>query len=463
MKIFSLLQVFLVAGLVCLFGTNVLAGEAVNLPKIETVTLLNNSDSYPLLEIRGTGFGKEIAPVQVIVNNGKAFATIVQVKNKKILAQLPSSSLCSGNIEVRVFVNKVASNLSSFLYSKGAPVIYNIEPQHGEPGMTLEIKADNLSCQAVNNLVTFNDMPVPVLGLGANSLSVKIPDNIAAGAVSIRVTVASNSSLPKTFSIDSKPSNNGGATTPENTLLKFSNNSGIAGSAGFTPMFNIKDSVNVGTGPASIWDMNFYGTHQAIVKAPWKTVTGSQQLALVSIDCRYNSNLPGNLTGRPEKYVYVLVSYPRDPEQPYHPIDNPFFWGTLALCSESLPRGEVVYNSLTRSNGGIDFFEISKAADVRSKFSITATVIALDLGYYYEYGLNFSKAGGGKVSMPKVAKINITVNDVEPLVPMSRFHFGDVTLTDESGTNGSITTISTEWKSKLALDDITFFGANGIF
>jgi hypothetical protein len=463
MKIFSLLQFLLVAGLVCFFSATTLVAESVNVPKIETVTLLNNIDSYPLIEIRGTGFGREIAPVQLIVNDGKAFATIVQVKNKKILAQLPSASLCSGTVEVRVFVNKVASKLSSFLYNKGTPVIYNIEPQHAEAGMTLEIKADNLSCQAVNNLVTFNDMPVPVLGLGSGSLSVKVPDNITPGTVTIRVTVASSSSLPNSFSIDSQPVENGETTNPDNAKILFNNTSGVPGAAGFTPMFNIKDVVNVNSTPESIWNMNFYGTHQAIVKAPWKTVTGSQQLALVSLDCRYNTNLPGNLTGRPEKYVYILVSYPRDPEQPYHPIDNPFFWGTLALCSESLPRGEVVYNSLTRSNGGIDFFEISKTANTVSKFSITATVIALDLGYYYEYGLNFSKAGGGKVSMPKVAKINITVNNVEPLVPMSRFHFGDITLTDESGTNGSMTTTNTEFKSKLTLDDITFFGANGIF
>jgi hypothetical protein len=88
---------------------------------------------------------------------------------------------------------------------------------------------------------------------------------------------------------------------------------------------------------------------------------------------------------------------------------------------------------------------------------MSAKVIAPDLGVYYEYGINYSKAGAGKVSMPKVATITMTFNDAEPGIPMGDYHLGDVTITDESGTNGSITTNSTLFKSKLVAEDITFF------
>lgn len=426
-------------------------------PQITSVTAINSDDS-PTIEIRGVNFGLDINAVKVFINNTNMTAKILKIKKKKLTVQLPSSQLCSGTLNLKVVVNRVPSNSGQIDFFLGNPIIEKLSPQHAQPGSVVEIKGNGLSCQPNNNLVMFNNESAELLAANGDTLSVRVPEKVSNGNATVKILVGGHTSNTISFNVDPKSSNGDGSgdVISSGNKFLFNNTTGTPGAAGFGPMLSIKNTVVTSSATTTTWDLNFYGTHYAIVNAPWKTEIGTQQLAMVMMDCRYNSNLPGNFTGKPERYVYVLISYPRDPEKPYDPVENPFFWGSLSLASENFPHGEVIYNSLARSNGGVDSFELSKDTNGRSKFSMSAKVIAPDLGYYEDYGINYSKAGKGKVFLPKVATVKIEVDQVEPDVPTGRYNFGKVTLTDATGRYGSITTDKAQFHAKIALDDVMF-------
>ncbi len=424
-------------------------------PQINSIGVLN-SDESPTIEIRGLNFGTDLNAVKVFINNTNMTGKILKIRKKKLTVELPSSQLCTGTLSLRVVVNRVPSNLGQIDFFLGSPLIEKLNPQHAQPGAVVEIKGNNLSCQPNNNLVTFNGESAELLGMNGDILSVRIPENISVGNATVKLVVSGQLSNTISFNVDSRSSNGNGDISSSGNKFLFNNTTGVPGAAGFGPMLSITNPIVTSSAQTTTWDVNFYGTHYAVVNAPWKTEIGTQQLALVSIDCRYNRNLPGNFSNKPEKYVYVLVSYPRDPEKPYDPIENPFFWGSLSLASETFPHGEFIYNSLSRSSGGIDSFELSKDPSGRSKFTFSAKVIAPDLGYYEDYGINYAKAGKGKAFLPKVATVTVELNQVEPDVPTGRYNFGRVTLTDATGRYGSATTEKAQFHAKIALDDIMF-------
>jgi hypothetical protein len=356
-------------------------------------------------------------------------------------------------LSLRVVVNRVPSNFGQIDLYLGTPTIQSLSPQHAQAGAVVEITGQNLSCQPNNNIVTFNGQPAQLTGMTGDKLSVKVPDSISTGNASVKLVVNGQPSNTISFNIDTKSSSSD-VTSSGNKLLF--NSSVNNGSAGFAPMLSIQNPVIVSGSQVNTWDLNFFGTHYAVVKAPWKTVDGSQQLAMVMLDCRYNRNLPGNITNQPERYVYVLVSYPRDPEKPFDPDNNPFFWGSLSLSSENFPHGDFIYNSKARASGGIDFFELSKDTSAKSRFAISTTVVAPDLGYYEDYGINYAKAGAGKVSMPKVLDVKMEFNQVEPDVPVGHYRIGKITLTDKSGNYGTMITDNATMHEKLTVDDILF-------
>lgn len=423
-------------------------------PQVNSVAVLDNNNN-PTIEIRGLNFGLDPSAVQVLINNTNMTAKIVKIKKKKIIAQLPNSTLCTGTLSVRVVVNRVPSNFGQLDFYLGAPKIENLTPQHAQAGSVVEITGQNLSCQPNNNIVTFNGEPAELTGMTGDKLSVKIPASISTGVASVKLLVSGQPSNTISFNIDTKSSGSNNDVISSGNKLLFSSTVSD-GSAGFAPMLSIQNPVVISGSQTNTWDLNFYGTHYAVVKAPWKTIDGSQQLAMVMMDCRYNRNLPGNITNQAERYVYVLVSYPRDPEKAYDPDTNPFFWGSLALCSENFPHGNFIYNSKARSGGGIDSFEISKDSSAKSKFVISTTVIAPDLGYYEDYGINYAKAGKGIVSMPKVLDVKMEFNQVEPDVPVGHYRVGNITLVDKSGSYGSMTTTNVLVHEKLTVDDILF-------
>jgi len=425
-------------------------------PQINSINVLN-SDESPTIEIRGLNFGIDPNAVKVFINNTNMTAKILKIKKKKLTIQLPSSQLCTGTLSLRVVVNRVPSNPGQIDFFLGSPIIEKLNPQHGQPGAVVEIKGNNLSCQPNNNIVTFNGESAELLGINGDTLSVRIPERASTGNATVKLMVSGRLSNTISFNVDPKSSNgNTGDVSSSGNKFFFNSTTGVPGSAGFEPMLSIRNPIVTSSAQTTTWDVNFYGTHYAVVNAPWKTEIGTQQLAMVMMDCRYNSNLPGNFTGKPERYVYVLVSYPRDPEKPYDPIENPFFWGSLSLASENFPHGEIIYNSLARSNGGMDSFELSKDTNGKSKFVFSAKVIAPDLGYYEDYGINYAKAGKGKAFLPKVATVKFELDQVEPDVPTGRYGFGRVTLTDATGRYGSAVTEKAQFHAKIALDDVMF-------
>lgn len=114
-------------------------------PQISLVSVIQTGDN-PLIEIKGSGFGKNANQVRVMLNDNGLLITPQQIKNKKLVVQLPNASLCTGQVRVRVIVNTTGSNTSTFSYQKSAPVIYTLTPEHAKAGSVVEIKADNLAC-----------------------------------------------------------------------------------------------------------------------------------------------------------------------------------------------------------------------------------------------------------------------------------------------------------------------------
>jgi hypothetical protein len=429
-------------------------------PQINTINIIQAGDN-PLLEVKGVGFGKNANQVRIIVNDNGILLTPSQVKNKKLLVQIPNSNLCSGNVSLRVIVGTTASNISTFQYKKAAPIIYSLMPTHAQAGSVIEIAGDNLACNPSDNLVTVNDIAVNVLSVNADKLTVRIPETFASGPAKIRLSVGSQASLPKDFIVDSKTNTNDtptGGTGNDKLIFISSAPSG----ASFAPMFAIREMVkdiNAPKGEVPLWDMNFYGTHQAIIDLPF-IIEGIPQKALLTINCREVANVFGNFSGQKERYVYALISFPRNPEKLYNPENNPFFWGACSIATESNPSGGVIFNSLGRAGAGIDSFEISKAATSNSKATMTFRLIAPDLGIYEPYGVNYSLAGNGIVKLPKVLTVTVEMDAIQPNIPASKFLTGKVTYKDFA--NGSFTTEVPAFSNTFSITDVPEFGL-GIF
>ena len=223
-------------------------------PQITNVTILQAGDN-PLLEVVGSGFGKNPNQLKVMFNDNGVLVSPQQVKNKKVTVQVPNVSLCTGQVQVRVIVGTTNSNSASFLYQKSAPIIYTLSPEHVQPSSTVEIKADNLACDPSSNLVTVNDVLVSVLAVNMDKLTIRIPESLSSGKVKVRLTVGSQSSLPKDFTIDPKPNSNNIPTTGSDNILRYLSTA-PAGTS-FAPMFSIRDKVknlNSPSGESSLWE-----------------------------------------------------------------------------------------------------------------------------------------------------------------------------------------------------------------
>ncbi len=424
--------------------------------QLSSATVIQAGDN-PLIEINGTGFTRQ---AKVMVNDNGLLLTPQIAKHKKITVQLPSGNLCSGNVSVRVIVGTTSSNTVTFSYQKSAPIIYSLTPQHAKAGSVIQITADNLACDPTNNLVTVNDMPVPVLGLDMGKLTVRIPDNFISGKANIRLSVGSQSSLPSPFTIDPKDNLPGsGNTDPNSPKLSFVSTA-PAGSS-FAPMFNIRQDVNFNNATTDLWNVMFYGTHQTIIDLPWKA-EGVIQKALLTINVREVNGIYGTAPDQKQRFVYALIQFPRNPEKVYNPDTNPFYWGACSAATESNPSGGFIFNSLARATGGVDSFEITKDASSNGKTSMTFKLVAPDLGYYEDYGINYSKAGNGQITLPKYMTVGVEMLDIQPNVPASYFHLSKVTFTDEVTGKGSQVTQQARFSDLFSDTDTPNFGL-GIF
>lgn len=426
-----------------------------------TSATIKQDGSNPLLEVTGKGFGKDPNLVKVVLNDNGVLLSPSLVKNKKLQVQIPNGDLCTGSVTVRVIVGTSSSNTVNFDYQKLAPVIYSITPTHAQAGSAIEIKADNLACQMNNNLVTINDSAVSVLGVTTDGVTVRVPDNFNPGKVNIRVTVGSQSSTSTPFTVDQKETSDNTTTSTSDTKLSFISSSPPG--ATFAPMFAIRSTVknqNSPGGESPLWDMNFYGTHQTIIDLPWK-VDGFNQQGLFTVNCREVNNIYGNFTGQKQRFVYVLIQFPRNPEKAYHPTDNPFYWGACSVVTESSPSGGIVYNSVTRSGGGIDSFELSKDGSTSGKATMTFQLVAPDLGYYEDYGINYSKAGNGLVHLPKAMIVTVEMSQIDPNLPASNFKLGKVTFNDRN--NSPMVTEQATFANTFSVTDVANLFGFGSF
>lgn len=424
-------------------------------PQVYSI-VIKESGPNPVIEINGKGFGKDGRDVMVLINDSGLFANVLSVRNKKVVAQLANNTLCSGNVSVRVLVNKIASNSAKFLYQKQAPILYQTFPTQAQAGSVVELLADNLACDSSANMVIFNNIILPVIGSTSNTLQVKLPEDLPTTSGAIKISVLGQESNLKPFIVNEAKSDT--PTSTEDKFLRFSNSTGIQGSAGFSPMFNINESIKNfpgATKEVKLWDTMFYGTHQAIIDLPWN-VGGSPQKALLTINCREASDIFGNFSGKKERFIYTLISFPRDPEKLYHETENPFFWGACSIATQTNPSGGIIFNSLSRASGGVDSFEISKDATISGKMSMFFKVIAPDLGYYEPYGANYSKAGNGVVYLPKVANINVEMQQIDPNLPASYFRVGKITFTDS--TNGTRVSEQVHFSNTFSITDVPDFG-----
>lgn len=430
-------------------------------PEIGLIRVIESGDN-PLVQIDGKGFGKNPNNVKVIFNDNGVLVSPGQVKNKKIIVQVPNTNLCTGQVKVRVIVNTTSSNTFTFSYEKNAPVIYNLIPEHAKAGSVVEIKADNLACDVGNNLVTVNDIPVAVLGINMDKLTIRIPETFSSGKVKIRLTVGSQASLAKDFTIDSNTGNgsNGGNSGSDNKLVFLS--SSPAG-ASFAPMFAIREVVTVNNVKTNLWDAMFYGTHQAVIDLPWKTVEGVTQKGLLTINFREVNGIYGASLVEKQRFIYALVQFPKDPSKVYHPENNPFFWGACSAATESSPSGGFIFNSLGRATGGIDSFEIAKDASTNGKAKVTMTLVAPDLGVYEDYGINYSKAGTAETRLPKLMTITVEMQNIEPSTPASQFKIGKITFNDSLTARGVKVTENAVFANTFSLTDVVDLFGFGSF
>lgn len=419
-------------------------------PQITSTSVIESGDN-PLLEIDGVGFSKDS---KVMINDNGILIQPQTAKKKKIIVQIPNGSLCSGSVRVRVVVGATSSNTSSFSYQKAAPIIYSVTPGHAQAGSVVEIKGDNLSCDTSNNLVTLNDMPLSVLSVNMNTLTVRIPDGFAVGSGNFRLTVSSQSSLPSPFTVDNKDTLPGnGNSGSDNTRLSFV--SSAPPGASFAPMFNLRDAMTLNNNSTNVWNALFYGTHQAIIELPFK-IQGFNQKALLTVNVREVNGIYGTAIDQKQRFIYCLIQFPRNPEQAYNPDSNPFYWGACAAATEANPSGGFIFNSVTRATGGIDNFDLSKdPTATNNKATMTMTMVAPDLGYYEDYGINYAKAGNGVVHLPKAMTVTLEMNQIQPNLPASKFITGKVTFNDF--VNGSMTTQAT-FANTFSITDVPDFG-----
>ncbi|MEW6732104.1 MAG: IPT/TIG domain-containing protein [Acidobacteriota bacterium] len=406
-------------------------------PLINGIVLVQDG-SNPIIKIKGNNFGREAAAVQVMVNENGALASVLKVKPKKLLVQLPATRACAGKVTVRVLVNKMASNGVVFDLSPGAPILERIDRNRAATGSLIEISGKNFACQPQENRVSFDGVETSALAVNGDSLTVRVPSTVTVGRVEVRVAVEGDVSSPLRLTIEPSSSTGGGES--------FVNETGIPGGAGFAPLFSIKDNLNQG---GDFWSASFFGTHQAIINAPWVTLDGKQQVALLTLNFGRSNSLVGNNTGMWEKFIYLRINYPLYPEKAYDPLHNPFWWGSSAICTEHFPRGNVYFNSLAQATGGVDAFTLPTSIPGRTKLNITMKIVAPDLFNYEFYGINYANAGDGVVSMPKVATVTIELPEIEARFPVAKYQRGTVTITDESGNNGTKVTSSVTFTSDV--------------
>jgi hypothetical protein len=429
-------------------------------PQITSVTVIQSGDN-PLIEVKGSGFGKNANQVKVMLNDNGLLITPQQVKNKRLVVQLPNASLCSGQVRLRVIADTTSSNNATFSYQKSAPIIYTLTPEHAKAGSVVEIKADNLACDVANNLVTVNDSPVAILGINMGKLTIRIPETFSAGKARVRLSVGSQASLAKDFTIDTNSASGsmGGNSGSDNKLVFLS--SSPAG-ATFAPMFNIRDAVTVNNVKTGLWDAMFYGTHQTIIDLPWKA-EGVTQKALLTINVREVNNVYGNFTGQKERFIYTLIQFPKNPEKIYHPDNNPFFWGACSVSTESSPSGGFIFNSLGRATGGIDSFDFAKDGLSNGKATMTMRLVAPDLGYYEDYGINYSKAGTTETRLPKLITLTVEMQDIQPSTPSSQFRIGKVIFNDEVTGKGIKVTENLTFANTISITDVVDLFGLGTF
>jgi hypothetical protein len=411
-------------------------------PVIDSVTVIN-SGAYTIFEIRGHNFGHDPNAVQLVMNDNGVFGEVLKVKAKKIVAQLPNSDLCNGAVTLRALVKRIPSNATTVDLRAGAPALDNLAPLHAQPGSVVEIRGINFACQTAQNLVSFNNLSAEVLAIGRNSLSVRVPE-VTPGAVQVRVNVAGQLSQGINFVVDPKVPGSGNGTP-----IQFAEASGVPGAAGFAPMFSVNENILFEGEENSLWDAAFSGKHQAVILAPWKTITGEQQVAMLTLVCLHSNSLAGNNTGQFEKFVYVRINYPMEPHKPYNPETNPFWWGASGLATEHYPQGGIYYNSISRAMGGVDSFLMARAVPGKAKLTATMKVIAPDLFKYEQYGENYEKAGNGIVFMPKVATVRFEFDQIDMQYPIARVNLGSVILIDESGANGGVRTDGVRFRSSI--------------
>jgi hypothetical protein len=424
-------------------------------PSIKSISLINGGE-YLIAEIEGQNFGKDPNKVKLVINDNGISGEILKVKAKKIVAQLPSSVLCSGSITIRALVNKIPSNPVKADLRLSAPLIEDLQPRHAQSGSIVEIRGRNLGCQPVENNVSFNGVIAEVLATGRNSISVRVPE-IATGTAEVRIIVSGQISSPLNFIIDPRGAGSG-STGGSGSIIQFKESSGVPGASGFAPMFSVNESFLYSGLESSLWDAAFAGKHQAVIQAPWKTITGEQQVALLTLVCLHSNSLAGNISREQEKFVYVRLNFPVDPHKSYDPNTNPFWWGISGLATEHYPQGGLYYNSINRATGGVDSFLMSRVLPGKARLSLTMKVIAPDLFKYERYGENYEKAGEGIVSMPKVATVRLDFDQIDMRIPVAQYNIGSATIIDDSGKNPSVVTEKVQFRSGIfdlgELDDI---------
>jgi hypothetical protein len=415
-------------------------------PVIKSITIINNGEN-PTIQIRGENFGKDPKAVMVQLNGYGQFVTPQKVKAKKLTAQLPGNQLCTGNVNVVVLVDHIASQPATFSFQSPAPVLQSIEPKHATTGTIIQLKGNNFSCDPDDNQVTINNVATNVLSINGDVMAVLVPDTVPAGQANVRVTVQGKISQTLPLTIDAKRIADG-TPSPTDPPLQFTN-VGAPGTAGFEPMFSKDGTITNPTNglPYSMYDANFYGNHQCIINAPWRTRDGQPQKVLVTLNIGHSNSLVGNRTGLFEKFIYLRVNYPLKPDMPYDALNNPFYWGASGLCTEHFPHGELYYNSLARAQGGVDYFLMSRNLPGKDSLTITMQVVAPDLYNYQFYGDNYARAGGG--ILPKVATLSFDLDQIETKVPVPQFGFGNVTFIDESGSSGISTTNNVRFFSNV--------------
>ena len=226
--------------------------------------------------------------------------------------------------------------------------------------------------------------------------------------------------------------NNNNAISESNNQITFINN-GVAGSAGFSPLFATD----------KCWSTNFAGEHKTFINLPWNTSAGTPQRGLLTLHFSYQDN--GN--GQKEKYVYMRVNFPLNPMEPFQPDNNPYYWAASGIATESSPYGGLYSNSVTTAKGGVESFNATKFNGSSASLNLTMTLVAPDQAMYQEYGQNYASAGNG--ILPKTMEVKINLHKIETQSPVASFGRADVSFTDANGV--SATSPATKFQSSVFL------------